>query len=59
MPTIGLNGFQMYYEARRDGEPLLLLHGGMGIGGDWRHIFPSDPEGYGVVTVQGDLYFLY
>jgi pimeloyl-ACP methyl ester carboxylesterase len=50
MPTIGLNGFQMYYEAGRDGEPLLLLHGGMGIGGDWRHIFPSDPEGYGVIV---------
>jgi pimeloyl-ACP methyl ester carboxylesterase len=46
MPTIDLNGFQMYYEVRRDGEPLLLLHGGMGIGADWRHIFPSDPEGY-------------
>jgi hypothetical protein len=32
MPTIGLNGFQLYYEARRDGEPLLLLHGSMCIG---------------------------
>jgi pimeloyl-ACP methyl ester carboxylesterase len=50
MPTIGLNGFQMYYEVRRGGEPLLLLHGGMGIGGDWRHVFPSDPEGYGVIV---------
>lgn len=50
MPTIGLNGLQMYYEARGDGEPLLLLHGGMGIGGDWRHVFPSDPEGYRVIV---------
>jgi hypothetical protein len=30
MPTIGLNGFQMCYEVRRGGEPLLLLHGGHG-----------------------------
>jgi pimeloyl-ACP methyl ester carboxylesterase len=50
MPTIRLNGFQMYYEARGDGEPLLLLHGGMGIGGDWRHVFPSDPAGYRVIV---------
>jgi pimeloyl-ACP methyl ester carboxylesterase len=40
----------MYYEARRDGEPLLLLHGGMGIGDDWRHVFPSDPEGYRIIV---------
>jgi pimeloyl-ACP methyl ester carboxylesterase len=40
----------MYYEARGDGEPLLLLHGGMGIGDDWRQIFPSDPEGYRVIV---------
>jgi pimeloyl-ACP methyl ester carboxylesterase len=39
----------MYYEARGAGEPLLLLHGGMGIGSDWRHVFPTDPEGYRVI----------
>lgn len=50
MPTISLNGFQMFFEARGDGEPLLLLHGGMGIGSDWRHVFPSDPEGYRVIV---------
>jgi pimeloyl-ACP methyl ester carboxylesterase len=50
MPTARLNGFQMYYEARGDGEPLLLLHGGMGIGDDWRRVFPSDPEGYRVIV---------
>jgi pimeloyl-ACP methyl ester carboxylesterase len=50
MATVALDGFQMYYEARGDGEPLLLLHGGMGLGDDWRHIFPSDPEGYQVIV---------
>jgi pimeloyl-ACP methyl ester carboxylesterase len=40
----------MYYEVRGEGEPLLLLHGGMGIGNDWRHIFASDPDGYRVIV---------
>jgi pimeloyl-ACP methyl ester carboxylesterase len=50
MPTATLNGFEMYYEDRGHGDPLLLLHGGMGIGGDWRHVFPSDPAGWRVIV---------
>jgi len=50
MPTIAVNGFEMYFEDRGSGEPLVLLHGGMGIGGDWRHVFPRDPAGYRVVV---------
>jgi pimeloyl-ACP methyl ester carboxylesterase len=49
MPEIELNGFRLHYEDRGTGEPLLLLHGGMGIGSDWRHVFPHDPEGYRVI----------
>jgi pimeloyl-ACP methyl ester carboxylesterase len=45
MPSVEINSFQMYYDERGKGEPLLLLHGGMGIGRDWQLIFPSDPEG--------------
>jgi len=40
----------MYFEDRGEGEPLLLLHGGMGIGADWRHVFPSDPAGYRLIV---------
>jgi pimeloyl-ACP methyl ester carboxylesterase len=40
----------MYYEVSGDGKPLLLLHGGMGIGHDWRLIFPTDPEGYRLIV---------
>ena len=40
----------MYFDDRGDGEPLVLLHGGMGIGSDWRHVFPSDPAGYRVIV---------
>ncbi|HKB10948.1 MAG TPA: alpha/beta hydrolase [Vicinamibacterales bacterium] len=50
MPTIDVNGFSMYYEARGDGEPLVLLHGGTGIGADWAHVFPADPHGYRIVV---------
>jgi len=50
MPTVEINRFQMHYEARGQGEPLLLLHGGTGIGADWRHVFPTDPPGYQVIV---------
>jgi len=50
MPTVDVNGFTMYYEVRGDGEPLLLLHGGTGIGADWTHVFPTDPPGFRVVV---------
>jgi pimeloyl-ACP methyl ester carboxylesterase len=50
VPTIEINGFEMYFEDRGSGEPLLLLHGGMGIGADWRHVFPDDPAGYRVIV---------
>jgi pimeloyl-ACP methyl ester carboxylesterase len=50
MPTIDVDGCSIHYETRGEGEPLLLLHGGMGIGGDWRRVFPSDPAGYRVIV---------
>ena len=45
-----INGFTMHFEDRGSGQPLLLLHGGMGIGADWRHVFPEDPAGYRVIV---------
>ena len=50
MPTIQINSFEMYFEDRGQGEPLLLLHGGMGIGADWRHLFPEDADGYRTIV---------
>jgi pimeloyl-ACP methyl ester carboxylesterase len=50
MATAELCGFLMHYDIRGEGEPLLLLHGGMGIGDDWRHIFAVDPPGYTVIV---------
>ena len=50
MPTTTVNGFEMCFEVRGAGEPLLLLHGGMGIGADWRYVFPEDPPGHRVIV---------
>jgi pimeloyl-ACP methyl ester carboxylesterase len=48
---VDVNGFQLYYEERGSGEPLLLLHGGTGIGADWNVIFTSgDPDGFRVIV---------
>jgi pimeloyl-ACP methyl ester carboxylesterase len=41
---------ELHYSDRGDGVPLLLLHGGMGIGDDWRHVFPTDPPGLRLVV---------
>ena len=51
MPTHEVNGCQLYYEVRGEGDPLLLLHGGTGIGGDWQHVFTGgDPGGYQTIV---------
>lgn len=50
MPSIEINGFAMHYEVRGEGRPLLLLHGGLGTGADWRHVFPADPDGWRVIV---------
>ena len=48
---IDLNGFRLHYEDRGAGEPLLLLHGGTGIGADWKLVFPAgDPAGFRVIV---------
>jgi pimeloyl-ACP methyl ester carboxylesterase len=45
-----INGCQIAYDVRGDGDALLLLHGGMGAGADWKYVFPSDPEGFRVIA---------
>lgn len=48
---IAVNGFELHYEVRGSGEPLLLLHGGTGIGSDWQLVFTGgDPDGFRVIV---------
>jgi len=44
-----INEIEMYYELRGEGEPLVLLHGGGGIGANWNLIFTDPPQGYQLV----------
>src|SRR5258707_101518 len=37
-----INGIDLYYEMRGEGEPLMLLHGFTGAGADWRYVFDLD-----------------
>ena len=51
MPDVDVNGFQLHYEDRGTGDPLLLLHGGTGIGADWQLVFTAgDPGGFRVIV---------
>ena len=48
--TAQVNDIEMYYEIRGEGEPLILLHGGGGIGANWDLIFASPLQGYRLVV---------
>lgn len=51
MADAELNGFTLHYEDRGSGDPLLLLHGGTGIGADWQLVFTGgDPDGFRVIV---------
>jgi pimeloyl-ACP methyl ester carboxylesterase len=49
-----VNGIKMYYEISGTGEPLLLLHGGLGSTGMFDPVMPAISEGRQVIAV--DLY---
>jgi pimeloyl-ACP methyl ester carboxylesterase len=40
--TVEVNGIEMHVQLLGAGEPLVLLHGFTGCGGDWRHVFDLD-----------------
>src|SRR5687768_4334245 len=44
------NGLSMYYEEYGSGEPLIFLHGGMGIGSNFEHLIPAFSEQFTVIT---------
>jgi len=44
------NGMLMYYQTHGTGEPLLWLHGSLGLGADWQHVFTAAPAGFRVVA---------
>jgi len=48
--VLEVNGIELYWEESGSGEPLLWLHGAMGCGADWRHIFKDPPAGYRLIA---------
>ena len=48
--TESVNGIEMYYEIRGEGEPLVLLHGFTGSGADWKIIFKDPPDRFRLIA---------
>ena len=38
------------WEETGEGEPLLWIHGALGCGADWRHVFAEPPQGYRLIA---------
>jgi pimeloyl-ACP methyl ester carboxylesterase len=48
-----VNGLNLYYEIHGDGQPLVLLHGGLGtIAGHWGDLLPALVQTYQVIAVE-------
>ena len=47
--TRSINGMKMYYEVCGAGAPVLLLHGGGGIGANWELVFKEPPDGFQMI----------
>src|SRR5512147_3119755 len=52
MPHADVNGLSLYYEEHGSGEPLVLLHGGLGAGEQFAPILPALGAGRRVITVD-------
>lgn len=44
------NGMQLHWDVHGKGEPLLWLHGSLGLGPDWQHIFKEPPAGFQIIA---------
>jgi pimeloyl-ACP methyl ester carboxylesterase len=47
---VRVNGCQMYVERSGEGDTLLLLHSGGGVGANWRLVFDASPPGYELIV---------
>jgi pimeloyl-ACP methyl ester carboxylesterase len=50
--TVEINGASIYYEIYGKGEPLILLHGGLGNGKYWVNQIPVFAENYQVIVMD-------
>ena len=52
MSYADVNGLSLYYEEHGSGEPLVLLHGGIGSGEMFAAVLPALAVGRRVITVD-------
>lgn len=50
--TATINGIDIYYEVYGEGDPLLLIHGGLGNGTYWANQIPVFAEHYQVIVMD-------
>jgi pimeloyl-ACP methyl ester carboxylesterase len=50
MPKINIDGVDIYYEIHGEGEPLVLMHHGMGSSRMWDKLLPGFAEKYKVIV---------
>ena len=49
---VRINDINMYYEEYGNGEPLILLHGGLGDSSGWKPFIPALSELFRVITLD-------
>ena len=52
MPTVNVNGMELYYEVAGEGPPVLLLHGLGSSARDWEYQTPELGRSYRVITMD-------
>lgn len=50
--TVALNGIELYYEVHGSGEPLILIHGGLGNAGYWSNQIEVFAKKYQVIALD-------
>ena len=50
--TVALNGIELYYEVHGRGEPLILIHGGLGNAGYWSNQIDVFAKKYQVIALD-------
>lgn len=50
--TAEINGIQLYYEVHGSGDPLILIHGGLGNAGYWERQIPVFAQHYQVIALD-------
>lgn len=48
--TLHVNGIDLHWTEDGEGEALLWLHGALGTGEDWRHVFGQPPRGFRIIA---------